>query len=47
MQTEQRTAYLGSGDRMPDLTLARLGGGELAFSALRGQHVLLYLWASW
>ena len=32
--------YLGVGDRLPDLTLPRLGGGELRISSLRGRFVL-------
>lgn len=47
MDTQQRKAYLGVGDRMPDLTLPRLDGGEFAVASLRGKFVLLYLWASW
>jgi peroxiredoxin len=44
---ERRTAYLGVGDRMPDVRLPRLGGGAFAFASLRGRFALLYLWASW
>lgn len=44
---ERRDTYLSIGDRMPDLRLPRLGGGELVFASLRGTYALLYLWASW
>ncbi|MCB0115162.1 MAG: redoxin domain-containing protein, partial [Caldilineaceae bacterium] len=30
-----------------DFRLARLGGGELAFSDLRGQWVIVNFWATW
>ena len=35
------------GGRLPDLRLPRLGGGELAFSSLRGKRLLLFFWGSW
>jgi peroxiredoxin len=47
MDDGRRTAYLGVGDRMPELTLPRLDGDEFSFAVLRGKFVLLYLWASW
>lgn len=47
MQKHQQTEYVGIGEPMPDVTLARLGGGEVRFSSLRGRFALLYLWASW
>ena len=47
MEEDRRIAYSGIGDRMPDVQLPRLGGGEFAFSSLRGKFALLYLWASW
>ena len=47
MDVVQRTTYLAVGDRMPDVHLSRLGGGDFAFASLRGRFALLYLWASW
>jgi peroxiredoxin len=47
MPKHRRTEYVSIGDPMPELTLARLGGGEFRFSSLRGRFALLYLWASW
>ena len=47
MDEERRAAYLGVGDRMPDVQLPRLGGGEFSIASLRGKFALLYLWASW
>ena len=43
----QRDTYMGVGERMPDLRLPRLGGGEFSFASLRGRFALLYVWASW
>ena len=42
-----RAQYRGIGDPLPDLTLPRLGGGQLSLAALRGTYVLLFMWASW
>jgi peroxiredoxin len=47
MDEERRTVYLGVGDRLPDLRLPNLDGGEYSIASLRGKYVLLYLWASW
>ena len=47
MGEERPTAYLGIGDRMPDVQLPRLGGGDFALASVRGKFALLYLWASW
>jgi peroxiredoxin len=47
MDEERRTVYLGVGDRLPDLRLPKLDGGEYSIASLRGKYVLLYLWASW
>ena len=33
--------------RLPELTLPRLDGGELRFADLRGKRLLLFLWGSW
>ena len=33
--------------RLPQMTLARLEGGTLAFSSLAGKPVVINLWASW
>ena len=33
--------------RLPQMTLARLEGGTLAFAALAGKPVVINLWASW
>jgi len=35
------------GERSPDWTLPRLGGGELDLRSLRGRKVLLFFWGSW
>lgn len=35
------------GEMLPDLTLPRLDGGEIRFSDLRGNKVLLFMWGSW
>ncbi len=35
------------GDVLPDITLPRLEGGELALRELRGKRVLLFFWGSW
>lgn len=47
MPDQEPARYLGVGDALPEITLPRLGGGELALTALRGKYVLLFLWASW
>lgn len=39
--------YLGIGDRLPDLRLPLLGGGELSIGSFRGRYVLLFMWSSW
>lgn len=35
------------GTPFPDLKLPSLDGGSVALSDLRGQKVLLFVWASW
>lgn len=35
------------GDRLPSITLPRLGGGEVALDTLRGKRRLLFMWGSW
>lgn len=35
------------GDRLPDITLSRLDGGQLALQTLRGKRLLLFFWGSW
>lgn len=35
------------GDRLPDLRLPLLDGGELDFSTLQGKRLLLFFWGSW
>jgi thiol-disulfide isomerase/thioredoxin len=35
------------GQTMPDLKLARLGGGDIALNELRGHDVLVNVWATW
>jgi peroxiredoxin len=47
MSTGEAARYLTVGDRFPELTLPRLGGGELSLASLRGKFALLFLWASW
>ncbi|TFW32235.1 TlpA family protein disulfide reductase [Massilia horti] len=37
----------GAGPALPEVTLARLEGGELALASLAGRPVVLNLWASW
>lgn len=37
----------GSAHSLPDVTLERLEGGELQLLALKGQPVVLNLWATW
>lgn len=41
------TASPNEGFAAPDFTLAALDGGEISLSELRGQVVVLNLWASW
>jgi peroxiredoxin len=39
---------IGRGSRVPDFSLARLGGGEpVRLAALRGRVVLVNFWATW
>jgi peroxiredoxin len=38
---------LEEGRPAPDFALPRLGGGEVALSALRGKAVLVNFWATW
>jgi peroxiredoxin len=35
------------GDRLPDVSLPRLDGGELRLADLRGKRLLLFMWGSW
>ena len=35
------------GDRIPDLALPTIDGGELRLRDLEGRRVLLFCWASW
>jgi peroxiredoxin len=35
------------GDRLPDVTLPRLDGGDLRLAELRGKRFLLFMWGSW
>ena len=35
------------GDPFPDISLPRLGGGELSPRSLRGRRLLLFFWGSW
>jgi peroxiredoxin len=35
------------GDRLPDVRLPGLDGGEVDFAALRGKKLLLFFWGSW
>jgi hypothetical protein len=35
------------GDRVPDLVLPTVDGGDLRLRALEGRRVLLFCWASW
>ena len=35
------------GSQMPDFTLSDAKGGKIAFASLRGQPVLINLWATW
>jgi thioredoxin-dependent peroxiredoxin len=37
-------AWLGIGDKAPDFTLPRDGGGEISLKSLRGQKVVLYFY---
>ncbi|MGH2351974.1 MAG: TlpA family protein disulfide reductase [Chloroflexota bacterium] len=46
MATGQRS-NLAIGERMPDLTLPTLEGGDLRLRDLEGRRVLLFCWASW
>jgi peroxiredoxin len=46
MATQEATT-IRVGDRLPSITLPRLGGGEAALDGLRGKRRLLYMWGSW
>jgi len=35
------------GDRMPDLTLASINGGEIDLARYAGKKYIVYMWASW
>ena len=35
------------GDKLPELSLPLLEGGELDFSDLEGKRLLLFFWGSW
>jgi len=35
------------GDKLPDVTLPCLRGGEISFAQLRGKQILLFFWGSW
>jgi peroxiredoxin len=43
----QEAARIQVGDRLPAITLPRLGGGETTLSELRGKRRLLFMWGSW
>ena len=45
--TRESTAAPREGFAAPDFRLTLLGGGEVALSELRGQVVIVNLWASW
>ena len=36
-----------TGDKLPDITLPLLSGGDLDFASLRGKKLLLFFWGSW
>jgi hypothetical protein len=38
---------LAAGERLPDVALPLLDGGELAVGDLRGKKLLLFFWGSW
>jgi len=38
---------IGVGDQVPDLVLTTFDGGDIQFSDLRGQVVVVNFWASW
>jgi peroxiredoxin len=40
-------ATIQAGDRLPEITLPRLDGGDLSFEELRGKRALLFFWGSW
>ncbi|CAA9417007.1 MAG: hypothetical protein AVDCRST_MAG35-1763 [uncultured Quadrisphaera sp.] len=37
----------GAGQRLPDLTLPTLDGGDFRLADLRGKRTLLFMWGSW
>ena len=41
------TARVGVGDRLPEVTLPGLDGGEVRLGDLRGKRRLLFFWGSW
>ena len=36
-----------TGDRLPDITLPLLDGGDLDLASLLGKKLLLFFWGSW
>lgn len=40
-------ATIQRGDKLPNITLSCLGGGDLSFAQLRGKRILLFFWGSW
>lgn len=45
--TEPSKTLLQVGDRMPDLTLTAINGGEIQLSRYAGKKYILFMWASW
>ncbi len=35
------------GDRMPELTLPGINGGEIDLASYAGKKYIIYMWASW
>jgi peroxiredoxin len=47
MATVAQSAGGRVGDRLPDVRLPGLDGGEVDFATLRGKKLLLFFWGSW
>ena len=43
----QAPAYVGVGDRLPDITLPNLSGTPIPLGSFHGKKHILFMWASW
>ena len=44
---KQVSAYVGVGNRLPDITLPNLSGAPVSLDSFHGKKHILFMWASW